>query len=569
VSYNKILRILSVAFILSLLVTVLPVAPVKAAEAITISPSQGAIGTRVTVTASGFPVSGTTDRFAVVYLSNQSGTIASRIGINITVYEKVSDVIWIDESGNFTTYFNIPSVMDDGTTSGSVTGGTYYIYATYYLSVNPPTVLDLVRAIATFTITAGTMTITPTNGTVGTEVKITGSNFVASQAITFKWDDTTLAVTSGNSSTTSTGIFNTYIAIPESPSGAHTISAIVSGYEAAATFTVKPKATFAPTSGDADSTVKVTGTGFTRRKEVVIYFNANKVAAATSDANGSFTAEFKVPKLNLGSYDLEADDGAGNLVSIKFRITGTTPAPSPAPSPTPTPQPTPTPAAPTVTVNPTKGFIGTEVVVGGVGFKENATVTVKFDDKDVASVKAGTQGIVIAIFRVPAGKSGDHTITITDGTKTEKITFKLEATLPPTPQPVTPEMGVKVKKDFSFDWRDVTTDNPPVTYVLQMATSQEFTSSSLVIEKKGLSKSEYAPTKEEAAKLAGRDTPYYWRIRAVDAGENESNWTGAGQFYVPKPFSLPNWANWLAIVVGALVLLFIGYWVGRRSAYSY
>lgn len=104
-SYHKILRILSVAFILSLLATVLPIAPVKAAEAISISPSQGAIGTRVTVTASGFPTSVTTDRFAVVYFSNQSGTTASRIGTNITVYEKVSDVIWINESGNFTTYF--------------------------------------------------------------------------------------------------------------------------------------------------------------------------------------------------------------------------------------------------------------------------------------------------------------------------------------------------------------------------------------------------------------------------------------------------------------------------------
>ena len=565
-SYNKILRILSVAFILSLLVTVLPVAPVKAAEAISISPSQGAIGTRVTVTASGFPTSGTTDRFAVVYFSNQSGTIASRIGTNITVYEKVSDVIWIDESGNFTTYFNIPSVMDDGTTSANVAGGTYYIYATYYLSVNPPTVLDLVRAYATFTVTSGTITLTPNKGAVGIDARITGANFVASQAITFKWDGATVAVKSGDSVTTSTGTFNTTIAVPESPSGAHTVSVTVSGYEVTTIFTTEPKAVFSPTTGDADATVKVTGTGFTRRKEVTVYFNAKEVATATSDANGSFSTEFKVPKLNPGSYDAEADDNAGNLIKTTFRITG---AAAPPPAPSPTPQPTPTPATPTVTVNPTKGFIGTEVVVGGVGFKEGATISVKWDDKEVTSVKGGTQGIFIATFRVPAGKSGDHTITITDGTKTDKITFKVEATLPPTPQPVIPEMGVKVEKEFTFDWRDITTDNPPVTYVLQVASNQDFSPSSVIIERKGLSKSEYAPTKEEAAKLAGRDTPYYWRVRAVDAGENESNWTGAGQFYVPKPFSLPNWANWLAIGVGALVLLFIGYWIGRRSAYNY
>ena len=220
-------------------------------------------------------------------------------------------------------------------------------------------------------------------------------------------------------------------------------------------------------------------------------------------------------------------------------------------------------------MNPTKGFVGSEVVVGGVGFKEGATISVKWDDKEVASVKGGTQGIFIATFRVPAGKSGDHTVTVTDGTKTEKLTFKVEATVPDIPAPLAPAMGVEVEKTLTFDWKDVTSDNTPVTYVLQVATSQEFAPASLVIEKKGLTKSEYMPTKEEAAKLAGRDTPYYWRIRAVDAGENESNWTGVGQFYIPKPFSLPNWAKWLAIGVGALVLLFIGYWVGRRSAYSY
>jgi len=566
--YIKMFQVFSLAVILSLLIIVLPATPAYAA-ALDITPTSGAIGSRVRVIATGFPAStDTTDRYAVLFFSNQSATTSNDIDTTVTIYEKVMDAIYIDTNGAFDVTFTIPTVMNDGATSANVAGGSYYIYACWYLPSTPPTLVKTIRAIANFTVTAGTISLTPNNDTVGTEVKITGTNFVASQAITFKWDDTILAVTSGNTSTTSTGIFNTYIAIPESPSGAHTISATVSGYEATATFTVKPKATFAPTTGDADATVKVTGTGFTRRKAVAIYFNAKEVATATSDANGSFSTEFKVPKLNPGSYDVEADDNAGNLVTIKFRITGTTPAPTPAPSPTPTPTPQP-PVASTITVNPTKGFIGTEVVVGGVGFKDNATITVKFDDKDVASVKAGTQGIFIAIFRVPAGKSGDHTITITDGTKTEKVTFKLEATLPPTPQPVTPEMGVKVAKEFTFDWRDITTDNPPVTYVLQVASNQDFSPSSVIIERKGLSKSEYAPTKEEAAKLAGRDTPYYWRVRAVDAGENESNWTGSGQFYVPKPFSLPNWAKWLAIGVGALVLLFIGYWVGRRSAYSY
>jgi len=563
--YTKILRILSLAVILSLLFVLLPITPAYAQRTITATPTTGPIGTRVRVLGTGFsPSTDTTYRYAVLFFSNQSATTLNDIDTTVTVYEKVADAIYVDTSGNFDVNFPVPSVMNDGASTGNVTSGTYYFYACIYDTATPPNLIKRITAIASFTVTAGTVTLTPNKGQVGSDLRITGANFVASQAITFKWDTTNVAVKSGDSRTTSAGAFNTTITVPETPSGAHTVSATVSDYEVTATFTVEPKATFSATSGDADATVTIKGTGFTRRKEVSIYFSAKSLVTATTDANGSFTAEFKVPKMNPGSYDLEVDDNAGNLVAIKFRITGTAPPTTPPP-----PTPTTPPAAVTVNVNPTKGFVGSEVVVGGVGFKEGATISVKWDDKEVASAKGGTQGIFIATFRVPPGKSGDHTITITDGTKTEKLTFKVETTVPPTPQPLLPEMGVELKELLTFDWKDVTTDNPPITYTLQIASSQDFSAGSLLIEKKGLTKSEYTPTKEETAKLAGRQAPYYWRVRAVDAAENEGNWTGAGQFYVPKPFTLPPWSKWALIGVGGVVLLLIGYWFGRRSAYYY
>lgn len=555
------------------LVLLLLLVPAPAAQAqvrvISLTPTTGTIGTSIRVIGQNFNKSTeTTDRYALLVFSSQSATTSQSLDTNVTIYKKVRDGVYLDTNGNFDVNFPVSDVLNDGTgTATNVTTGTYYVYALEYNITapgSPPSLITLIRATASFTVTAGTLSLSATKGTVDTQVTLTGSNFIPSTAIEFRFDGTVVPVRSGATITTSTGTFSSAIVIPDSPAGAHTISAIVSGYEAKVNFTVEPKAVMTPTSGLPDAKVTVIGTGYARRKAVNVYFNKNSVASVIADAAGNADLSFTVPKVAAGSYNVEIEDADGNLVTLKFTVQGAA-----APPPT-TPPPTPTiPAAPTVTLTPIKGFSGTEVVAGGVGFKEGATVSVKFDDKEVASVKAGAQGIFISTFRVPAVKAGDHAVTISDGTKTEKITFKVEATVPPAPQPVAPEMGVEVAKDFIFDWRDVAADNPPVTYILQVAGSPDFSEASIIIEKKGLTQSAYTPTDAEVARLEGRDAPYYWRVRTIDAGGNEGNWTGSGEFIIPKPFSLPNWAKWAIYVIGAIVLLFVGYWIGRRSAYSY
>jgi hypothetical protein len=84
-----------------------------------------------------------------------------------------------------------------------------------------------------------------------------------------------------------------------------------------------------------------------------------------------------------------------------------------------------------------------------------------------------------------------------------------------------------------------------------------------------LTKSEYTATEAESIALASREDVYYWRIRAIDAADNEGEWTGAGEFYVSKPFSFPTWALYTLLGLGALVLFGVGYWMGRRTAYYY
>ncbi len=566
--YRSIFRIMALILVLSLFFTAAPLVLAQT-PAIVLGTSSGSIGTRITVTGTGMtPSTDTTIRNAALFFTTQAVTTSDTVDSTVTVYEKVRDAIFIDEAGTISTYFDVPSVLNDGSSSHNVTAGTYYVFLCYYMP-NTTTLLPNVRAYATFTVTAGSITLSPTNGQVGTEVTITGVHFSPSQAITLKYAGATIGIAGGDTQTNSSGAFNTRFVVPKSPSGAQTVSVTVAGFEAKATFTVKPSATFSPTSGKVDDKVTATGDGFSRRKEVTIYFNGKEVTSTTTDANGSFAIDFKVPNLAAGSYDLEADDNAGNLVKVTFRITGgaapptTTPPTTPAPT---TPPPT-QPPVPSISLNPNKGTIGTMVAIGGSGFKEGATISVKFDGTEVAKVQAQAMGMFVATFKVPSASPGDHAVTVSDGTKTETLKFTVEVSPPSIPQPKAPAMGTKIKIPQTFDWEDVSVENPPVTYDLQIANSKDFTSASIIFEKKGITRSEYKLTESDAADLEPKDTPYYWRIRAVDKLGAASSWTGAGEFYLPQGFKLPQWAMYALGGLGGLFLLLFGYWLGRRSAY--
>jgi hypothetical protein len=576
--YTKMLRLFTIVIVLSLLLIALPVTPAYAAS-IDITPEEGIIGTTVTVTGTDFNKStDESDKYAVVYFSSEEATTSDDIDTpdiagDVTTYEKVKDAIYLDTEGAFEITFTVPARLTDGDDDKDVTGGTYYIYVCHYLSMSPPTLSPRIRAVAEFTVIAGEITIDPEKGPGGTEVEINGTDFTDKEDITFKYDGASIDIKRGDDQTDSNGDFTSYILIPESAAGEHKVAVEVAGNEVEATFTVEPEMVIKPTSGEAGTTVTVSGTGFGRRQEVVVYFKGAGVATITTDSAGSFDTTFKVPDLEKGiAYDVEAEDEDENLDKVKFTIAvPATPTPTPSPS-TPAPTPTPTPPVPSLVaaeISATSGKVGADIVVTGAGFKANSPVTVKFDDKELAVTNADANGLFIALVKVPSSKSGERTISITDGTSTKKLTFTVESVPPSIPAPLLPAMGGKVKPPLIFDWAEVTADNPPATYALQVATDDNFAADSIVLEKEGLTKSEYTLTEAEMAGLVGQEAAYYWRIRAVDSTGNEGDWTGAGKFYVTPPFGIPKWALYTLLGLGGLALFAIGYWMGRRAAYYY
>lgn len=555
--YAKILRIFSLGVILCLLVLVIPAAPVLAASSISLNPEEGRVGDDITISGVDFPESSDAnpDRHVDLYFSSDVAAPGAYIGSQITVYEKFTGFAPVDELGEFQKAFEVPVEMTVGDEPVEV-GETYYVYVTMFDSI-------YVRAKVEFTVIGGDLTIDPDNGTVDTEVEIIGIGFSTREDITIEYDGDELRIEFGDDDTDSDGDFVSTILIPESTAGDHTIRVIVSSIEVDSDFTVEPEIIMAPTSGPTGSSVSVSGTGYDRRSEITIYFGNVGVASSLTNSDGSFNATFNVPDLEAGIYDIEAEDDDSNIDTAKYTIT----VPS-APAPTPTPTPTaPAPSLTTATISATSGAIGANIVIGGAGFEADGTVTIKYDGENIVTAKADGNGIFWAAFAIPAGKSGDHVVIATDGTNTEQFTFTVETTSPPAPAPLVPEMGVKVESPVAFDWKNVIDESVPVTYSLQIATSRDFSSNSIIVEKEGLQTSVYTVTEKEQEKLVGQSDPYYWRVRAVDGAANVGEWSGTGEFYVSPPFSLPSWARYTLIGLGALVLFAVGYWLGRKNAY--
>ena len=561
------LRLIGLMVVMAMVLMAIPVT--AQTRFIDLAPEEGTVGSEVIAVGEGFNKSTeTTDQFAILYFSSQEASSVDDIDSDVTVYEIVKDGLWLNEDGEFEEEFIVPAELNDGEDADDdedVVAGTYYVYVCHYINTTPPSVATRIRAVAEFTVIGGEITIDPEEGPVGSEVEITGMEFADRENVTISYDDEEIDIESGDDETDSSGEFICTVFIPESTADTHTIKVTVGGSEAEAEFTVEPEVILDPTSGEAGAEISVSGTGFGRRSDVVVYFDADAVATATASSDGSFDETFTVPELDKGIYDVETEDDDGNLDTAKFTIM--VPASPQPPEPIPASGPAPSPTA--LNISATSGKVGTDLIITGAGFEAAGTVTIKFGDEVLDTVPADASGIFVAILKVPSRKAGEYPITISDGTNTEERTFTLEAVPPPIPEPLLPKMGVKVKTPVIFDWESVTAEAESVSYALQVATDKDFDEDSIVLEKTELVPSEYATSEAESLELAALETVYYWRVRAVDADENEGEWTGAGQFYVSKAFSFPKWALYTLLGLGGLVLFAVGYLMGRRTAYYY
>lgn len=559
---RTILTILGIMCILTTLFIALPASPISAvvANTITASPTQGAIGDEITVHGEFAPFA--IERWGIIYMSPSDLAVGTADITSAPSYKKVVNAVYIPpqdsvNSGIFNAHFNVPSVLNDGTVSLTVVVGSYFLYAT----TMGPSGESKIAAKTTFTVSNPLVPVfdplDPTSGPPGSLVTVSGSNFPVSTALAYKFDTTTLTPTSGDTSTGSTGSFESVITIPPTASfGTHTIFVTAGSVSANATFTVleiTPTIILLPATGAAGSSVTVNGVNYPATTALTIRFDATILTitsgSTATTAGGTFSSVVTIPSsATVGAHNIFAAAGTGTD-SETFTVTG--------PSITP------------LNISPNNGPVGQSVSISGGGFIVDQSLTVTWDG--VATTTTGTVlagGVFVITYTIPAAIHGAHTIgvIVTGGTGSASGTFTIESTPPATPQPERPYMDEAVSSPVTFEWADVTDPSAPVTYKLQISASADFTTN--IINLTGLTASTYTLTENDLLSFTAGQT-YYWREKAVDAAQNESAWTGANSFSISQGFSFVGWPLYLTIGLAAVLLFLAGIWLGRKTAYTY
>ncbi len=344
--------------------------------AIVLTPSQGPPGATVTVSGSGYTVSGS----VLLYFAGSGyGPTGCSDGTLAYPY------IIADTSGNFVCTFSVPNVSPT----------SYAVSAVDLTTGASPS--------QTFTVTALAITVTPGQGPVGASVTVAGTGYsVSTPLAALVFDGVSIGgCTSGSLMANGAGAFSCTFAVPSGTSGTAVIAADVGTFYASGTFTVTtPSITVKPKQGPIGAPVTVKGSGFSVSSAVDLVFDGVSIAGCTggsltTGAGGAFSCTFAVPSGTSGT-SVTATDVGGAVASGKFTVT-----------------------TPKITVSPKKGPVGATVTITGTGFTVSSTATLVFDGVTIAScsvgggLTTGTTGQFSCTTTVPTGTSGT-TVAATD-----------------------------------------------------------------------------------------------------------------------------------------------------------
>lgn len=367
---------------------------VMSSPAITLNPTNVVAGSpaAVTIAGTGWSVTGAA-RTATVKLFNSEGTeVTSALALSGSPATVASDGK-LPTGGSALTF----------TVASGIPAGVY----TVELTLGVPTE----TATTTLTImSAPSVVIAPTSANVGSNVSITilglapaisGSVYPITTAligstniIGATWGTLNVPVTGANAYN-----LTTWFIVPANMTGGTYTFTVSDGTRSATTeMTIAGKITLTPNVGTTNikgSQVNVAGTGFgTSGTAYTLTVNGVTLGTGTVGANGQIATNFIVPVTATATNTVVVTDAAGNTATSTLTVT-----------------------APTLTLIPSEAAPGQAVQIFGSGFNGASSIFVQIGNTFVTTNPTpltASAGSFVAVFTVPAGLSGNQTITATD-----------------------------------------------------------------------------------------------------------------------------------------------------------
>jgi hypothetical protein len=369
--------------------------------------------------------------------------------------------------------------------------------------------------------------IEPDTGKPGTTINIIGEGFSSNSIIDLKMTGVNL----GSITSDQTGYFETEVTAPNLPAGRYKLLANDGNRYSLANFTILNGVILSSDTGKVGDSVIAAGYGFNSNSSIVIEFDGKDIGSTQSDGGGEFETEFTVPQTSTGKHQIIITDGI-NPVILDFTTEVF------------------------AEISKTSGSVGTDLNVSGSAFKPKTEVTVSFGSTEAASVQTDEKGSFFTSLTVPPCQGGEQKVTISDGASEIDLVFKVETEAPPVPEAASPVDTTKTGLKPVFEWSAVS-DPSGVSYRIQIASDEDF--STIVMDKPGIKGTSYALI--EKLEPAAGDSPYYWRIKAIDGASNESEWSE------PRTFAAGSSSSLIIIIPTAaavIILAGIFIWYRRR-----
>jgi hypothetical protein len=183
---------------------------------------------------------------------------------------------------------------------------------------------------ATFEVTPG-ITINKSSGSVGDTLTVTGNGFYAGERdINILFDGEVMETEIIRAD--DRGYWQESFEVPDMPTSTYTVTADGERTKQrdidALSFEIKPGILLSPDQGHVGMNVTVTGHGFAANKNIVIKYDANQKATASTNAKGSFSGvSFSVPESPHGSHQVTAEDAVENIATAYFIMESEAPGP--------------------------------------------------------------------------------------------------------------------------------------------------------------------------------------------------------------------------------------------------